>query len=245
MTTHEVKHAIIKRATHVPCGATFTDPFTLDVLNEMDVACPKCQEECAVVDCNVCKAPYGVMVWEHRDGTLWETESNGDEVIRHQRVFTHCVIYKSWVNGPEWWVRPEPNTGDLDDDHTVGFDHYWQARAALGGVAQIITEIAPGGPDSIVWRDRNNPIYQLTPPEEVKAAPADPITPLPPESNPVAARRELDALGRTLALQHLGSEFEDGDAPHTQVWLDWALQIRQWGFTWAEALTIARVWYFG
>ena len=32
---------------------------------------------------------------------------------------------------------------------------------------------------------------------------------------------------------------------HATVWLDWATQVRAWGYTWAEALTIARVWYFG
>lgn len=165
-------HPVIVRATHVHCGTTFTDPFTLEVLNDLDVRCPHCSEECEDGECRPipCRIPYGTMVWEHRDGTLWETQANADgEVIRHQRVFTHVKVYKSWVNGAEWWIQPQPNTGDLDDDHTVGFDTYEHALAALPTITNTI--VALGAPEGIAFRPRTVPIYTYAQAVTVMAQP--------------------------------------------------------------------------
>lgn len=165
-------HPIIKRVTHVRCGTTFTDPFTIDVMNEQDVACPKCSEVCGAnhADCEEgidCNEPYGDVVWEHRDGTLWLTTSSGGELVFHRPIRTHVDIYKSWVNGPEWWIVPRPNTGDIDgsDNLIVGFDTYEQALAAIngkhGGLRATFAELCTER-DGIAWRDRRNPIYQPT-----------------------------------------------------------------------------------
>lgn len=262
-------HGIV-RYTHVRCGYTTRIRGEMELLNDLDPACPKCSETCRTAghasDENEptwpCNEAYGAMVWEQADGTIFETYSNGSELVRHQQVCTHVHVYKSWVNGPEWWVRPEPNTGDMDDNLIIGFDTYRQAIEALPDQRSIFDSLAP--PDGIAWRDRRNPIYQLTPPKEdpvhrhapdytvpitpaegkaLMAAVANPLVPLPEGCTPVTAAHELDASGPALTLGGLGREF-DGTG-HTEVWLDWALQVRQWGFTWAEALTIARVWYFG
>lgn len=81
-----------------------------------------------------------------------------------------------------------------------------------------------------------------------------PVVPLPPESTPQAARVELRALqahgGGTRALHTFGHDllelFEDESAEqHAEIWLDWAAQVRAMGYTWPQALDIARVWYYG
>lgn len=157
-------HPTLLRFTHVRCGWTTTDPSTLETLNGLDVGCIPCAGPDPT---HWVPEAYGRAVWEHRDGTLWETESNEDgEVVRHQPVRTHVQIYKSWVNGPEWWVVPRPNTGDIDgsDNLIIGFDTYEQALTALPNLRTVFSELGP--PDGIAWRDRNDPIYQLTTPKE-------------------------------------------------------------------------------
>lgn len=159
------RHPVIKRFTHVRCGWTTTDPFTLDVLNDQDVACLGCAGPDPF---NYLPEAYGSAVWEHHDGTLWETWAEPDGACTmHRRVITHARIYKSWVNAPdtgEWWVVAEPGTGDLDDNLIVGFDHYWQARAAIPSLRSLFTEQGPA--EGIAFRDRRSPAYQLTPPKE-------------------------------------------------------------------------------
>jgi hypothetical protein len=73
--------------------------------------------------------------------------------------------------------------------------------------------------------------------------PGIPIVPLPPESTIEVAHRERDILGSFADLALYGSEFKNDE--HTETWLDWALQVRLWGYSWPDALMIARVWYFG
>ena len=161
-------HGIV-RYTHVRCGYTTRVRSEMEILNDGDPACPACSGECNPEDCSPwpCRWPYGEMVWENSDGTIVETYSDGRELKRHQRVFTHVKVYKAWTNDPdngEWWVQPQPNTGDLDDDHTVGFETYQQALDALPTIADTIVTL--GAPDGIAFRDRNDPIYQTTTPKE-------------------------------------------------------------------------------
>lgn len=164
-------HPVIERVTHVRCGTTFTDPFTLDVMNEQDSACPVCCE-IGVPNFPPPEA-YGELVWEHRDGTLWLTESEDDgEMVKHQPIRTHVQVYKSWTNDPdngEWWVVPRPNTGDIDgsDNLIVGFDTFEQALAAVSdpvlGLHSTFNDLlGPAFPSGVAWRDRSNPIYQPT-----------------------------------------------------------------------------------
>lgn len=161
-------HGIV-RYTHVRCGYTTRVRSEMEILNDGDPACPACSGECNPEDCSPwpCRWPYGEMVWENSDGTIVETYPDGRELKRHQRVFTHVKVYKAWTNDPdngEWWVQPQPNTGDLDDDHTVRFETYQQALDALPTIADTIVTL--GAPDGIAFRDRNDPIYQTTTPKE-------------------------------------------------------------------------------
>jgi hypothetical protein len=163
-------HGIV-RYTHVRCGYTTRVRSEMEMLNDGDPACPVCSEECNPEDCSPwpCRWPYGEMVWENGDGTIVETYSNGGEVTRRQPVRTHVQIYKSWINGPEWWIVPRPNTGDVDgsDNLIVGFDTYQEALDAVtsGEMPALLSELCPAN-DGIAWRDRNDPIYQITTPKE-------------------------------------------------------------------------------
>ncbi|TXH09347.1 MAG: hypothetical protein E6R04_08325 [Spirochaetes bacterium] len=160
-------HGIV-RYTHVRCGYTTRKRSEMELLNDGDPACPQCSDACPE-GCGQqpgCIAPYGQMVWENADGTIVETYHDGRELRLHQPVRTHVQIYKSWVNGPEWWVVPRPNTGDIDgsDNLIVGFDTYQQALDAIPKLPEVFATCA--GPDGIAWRDRNDPIYQTTTPKE-------------------------------------------------------------------------------
>lgn len=161
-------HGIV-RYTHVRCGYTTRVRSEMEILNDGDPACPACSEKCNPEDCSPwpCRWPYGEMVWENSDGTMVETYHVGQELTRWQPVRTHVQIYKSWVNGPEWWVVPRPNTGDLDDNLIVGFDTYQEALDAVtsGEMPALLSELCPAN-DGIAWRDRNDPIYQTTTPKE-------------------------------------------------------------------------------
>ena len=159
-------HGIV-RYTHVRCGYTTRKRAEMEILNDLDPACPQCSAEpCGTFCSDPCVLPYGAMVWEQADGTISETYSDGRQLVRHQPVRTHVQIYKSWVNGPEWWVVPRPNTGDVDgsDNLIVGFDTYQQVLDALPNLLEVFATCA--GPDGIAWRDRNDPIYQTTTPKE-------------------------------------------------------------------------------
>jgi hypothetical protein len=174
-------HGIV-RYTHVRCGYTTRKRSEMEILNDLDPACPWCSEVCRmsanVEDHTDCTHPYGEIVWEQADGTMMLTVSeltptSGGcfEVVRRQPVRTHVQVYKSWVNGPEWWVVPRPNTGDIDgsDNLIVGFDTYQQALTAVSdpvlGLHSTFNDLL-GTPDGIAWRDRNDPIYQTTTPRE-------------------------------------------------------------------------------
>jgi hypothetical protein len=154
-------HGIV-RYTHVRCGYTTRIRGEMEILNDLDPACPKCMDECRTShgDLYECNAPWGEMVWENGDGTLTLTTSNGRELTLWQRIRTHVQIYKSWVNGPEWWVVPRPNTGDIDgsDNLIVGFDTWQQALDALPNLQSTFADLCTDA-DGIAWRDRNNPIY--------------------------------------------------------------------------------------
>jgi hypothetical protein len=92
--------------------------------------------------------------------------------------------------------------------------------------------------------DSDDAMYQLTPPKEAPPVfDGVPIAPLPEGSTIEVAHREREILGSFSDLKLYGSEFKNDE--HTEVWLDWAMQIRQWGYPWPDALMIARVWYFG
>lgn len=165
-------HGIV-RYTHVRCGYTTRVRSEMEILNDGDPACPACSGECNPEDCFPwpCRWPYGEMVWENSDGTMVETYHDGQELTRWQPVRTHVQIYKSWVNGPEWWVVPRPNTGDLDDNLIVGFDTHQQALDALPNLRSTFADLygppVEGGiVGGIAWRDRNDPIYQTTTPKE-------------------------------------------------------------------------------
>ena len=167
-TSASEDHGIV-RYTHVRCGYTTRVRSEMEILNDLDPACPVCSAECNPEDCSPwpCTWPYGEMVWENGDGTIVETYHDGQELTRRQPVRTHVQIYKSWVNGPEWWVVPRPNTGDLDDNLIVGFDTYQEALDAVtsGEMPALLSELCPAD-DGIAWRDRNDPIYQTTTPKE-------------------------------------------------------------------------------
>jgi hypothetical protein len=158
-------HGIV-RYTHVRCGFTTRVRGEMEILNDLDAACPRCSETDPGFPSD---AAYGVMVWEQADGTIFETESNGQELVRWQPVRTHVDIYKSWVNGPEWWIVPRPNTGDIDgsDNLIVGYDTFEHAILAVasGEMPATFAELC-ADKDGIAWRDRRNPIYQTTPPKE-------------------------------------------------------------------------------
>jgi hypothetical protein len=170
-------HGIV-RYTHVRCGFTTRVRGEMEILNDLDAACPRCSAYCREEDCRfegcdgdgTCPIPYGTILWEQADGTIFETFSedigHGYEVTLHRQVCTHIHIYKSWVNGPEWWVRPEPTTGDMDDNLIVGFDTYQQALDALPNLRSTLDDCA--APAGIAWRDRHDPMYQLTPPKETR-----------------------------------------------------------------------------
>ena len=161
-------HGIV-RYTHVRCGYTTRVRSEMEILNDGDPACPACSEKCNPEDCFPwpCHWPYGEMVWENSDGTMVETYDDGQELTGWQPVRTHVQIYKSWVNRPEWWVVPRPNTGDLDDNLIVRFDTYQEALDAVtsGEMPALLSELCPTS-DGIAWRDRNDPIYQITTPKE-------------------------------------------------------------------------------
>jgi hypothetical protein len=157
-------HGIV-RYTHVRCGFTTRVRGEMEILNDLDAACPRCSETDPGFPSD---AAYGVMVWEQADGTIFETESNGQELVRWQPVRTHVDIYKSWVNGPEWWIVPRPNTGDIDgsDNLIVGYDTFEQALDALPNLRSTFNDLS--APAGIAWRDRHDPMYQLTPPKEAR-----------------------------------------------------------------------------
>lgn len=60
---------------------------------------------------------------------------------------------------------------------------------------------------------------------------------------------ELTALNRERTLQSFGWDLadlsKDSDVTHAETWLDWAAQVRSWGYSWPQAMDIARVWYYG
>lgn len=155
-------HGIV-RYTHVHCGYTTRKRSEMEILNDGDPACPKCSDNSSPR--GIPDYAYGAIVWEMADGTLVETYSNGQELTRWQPVRTHVDIYKSWVNGPEWWIVPRPNTGDIDgsDNLIVGFDTYQQALDAVtsGEMPALFNELCTDA-DGIAWRDRNDPTYQIT-----------------------------------------------------------------------------------
>lgn len=113
----------ITRYEHPYCGYVTSDVPTLEMLNDLDPACPSCGE-------------FGEVLWSHTDGTVvsmtTEHADRGTEVQEHlTRLISvnHIVIHKSMVNGPEWWIDlgiPDPDWRGASA-FVMGFDSFEEA----------------------------------------------------------------------------------------------------------------------
>lgn len=136
------------------------DEHPLDAAKRMVMATTETGEPTPRGTIRATTLPSGVVVEEMGDGTLFEVDGT-----QRRQVITHVSIYKSLdpdMDG-QWVVTAEPGTGNTDDQlrfHFMGRPDLTWGLDFIKDAVHITTRGA------VVFRDRTDQIYQLTPPKE-------------------------------------------------------------------------------